>query len=176
MDHKALSVLILRMAGLLVVVYTIANAAKSFAAFLDPRMLQGDGGWRVVIAVLLSAALPIAIGLLLVYFPNAIASGVLKVPGGEVTPGDVGPLQRVAFSTLGLWLSLYAVVDAVYFWGRARLYFQYIEDAPVYAKGPALPPDDFGGLVSCAVQLVIGVWLLLGNRGLVNLLARLRGQ
>jgi hypothetical protein len=174
MDHKALSALILRLAGLLVIVYTVTNVAKSFGPFFDPTTMRGVGVWQVLVAALLSVGLPILIGLLLVYFPSTIATSVLKVQGGEVSAEDVRPLQRVAFSTLGLWLTLYSVIDAVYFWGRARLYFQYIEDMPAYGNAPALTPGEFGGLLSCAVQLVIGVCLLLGSRGLVNLLARIR--
>ena len=174
MDHKALSALILRIAGLLVIVYTVINVAKSFGPFFDPTMMRGVGVWPVVLAALLSVGLPILIGLLLIYFPSTMATSVLKVQGAEVNAEDIRPLQRVAFSTLGLWLALYAIIDAVYFWGKTRLYFQYMEDMPAYGKAPALPPDDFGGLLSCAVQLVIGVCLLLGSRGLVNMLVRIR--
>jgi hypothetical protein len=174
MDHKALSALILRIAGLLVIVYTVTNVAKSFGPFFDPTTMRGVSVWPVVVASLLSVGLPILIGLLLIYFPKTIAINVLKVQGAEVNPEDIRPLQRVAFSTVGLWLALYAVIDAVYFWGKARLYFQYMEGMPAYGKAPALPPDDFGGLLSCAVQLIIGICLLLGSRGLVNMLARVR--
>lgn len=44
------------------------------------------------------------------------------------------------------------------------------------ATGPAIGPQEFAGLVSAGLQLAFGIWLLLGSRGLVNALARLRGR
>jgi hypothetical protein len=174
-DHKALSALILRIAGLLIVVFTITNAAKNLDFFFSPSTPQGVSVWPMLAATLVSVGLPVLVGLLLVYFPSAIATRVLKVQGADVNVDDIKALQCVAFSTLGLWLTLYAVVEAVYYWAKARLYLQYIAEMRWQGTLPPMQPDDFGGLVSCAVQLVFGIWLLVGNRGLVNVLARLRG-
>jgi hypothetical protein len=175
MDHKSLAALILRISGLLIIVYAVTNAAKNFAPFFNPRTIQEVGVGPIVIGVLVSVVVPVLIGLVLVYFPKSIANPLTKVEGVDAGAEHVRPLQRVAFSAIGLWLSLYAVIDATYFYAKARLYMRFVENIPSYATPSPFLPDDFGGLVSCAVQFVIGLWLLIGNRGLVNALTRLRG-
>ena len=45
----------------------------------------------------------------------------------------------------------------------------------IAAQGYAgLGPNEFADLITAALQLIVGLWLLLGSRGLVNVFARLR--
>jgi hypothetical protein len=177
MDHKALAVLIIRIAGLLVIVSAITYAARSFG----PLFVTADTEQKVGVEVLLAAALvsvviPVALGVVLVYFPGTVTTRVLRIEGLESgNEGDVRALQRVAFAAIGLWLTLYAVIDAVYFYSKAELYLRFLAGMHASSKAPLLSSDDFGGLVSSGIQLIIGVWLLIGNRGIVNALSRLQG-
>src|SRR5438128_1609531 len=176
MEHRALAALIIRIAGLLVIVSAITNAARSFGPFFDPATVQKVGLGLLLFSTLMSVGIPILLGLVLVYFPGAITTRVLRIEGLDAGgENNTKPLQRVAFATIGLWLTTYALIDAVYFYAKARLYFRILEEMPAYSKPPLISPDDFGGLVASGLQLIIGLWLLLGNRGIVNALARLRG-
>jgi hypothetical protein len=174
-EHRALASLILRIAGLLVIVYSITNAAKTLMPVFMPSTAPPLSGWPITLTVVVGVVLPVAIGLVLIYFPGPIASAALRVDGVEVAPDEIGPLQQVAFSAIGLWLALFAIVDAAYYYGKTRLYLRYVEDSPTYVKMPPLLPDDFGGYVSCVIQLILGILLIVGSRGLVKVLARLRG-
>lgn len=176
MEHRALASLIIRIAGLLVIVSAITNAARSFGPFFDPTTVQKIGIGLLLLSTLVSVGIPILLGLVLVYFPSAITTRVLRIEGLDAGgENDTRPLQRVAFATIGLWLTAYALIDAVYLYAKARLYFRILEEMAAYSKPPPISPDDFGSLVSSGMQLIIGLWLLVGNRGIVNVLARLRG-
>ncbi|TMH37945.1 MAG: hypothetical protein E6H56_16605 [Betaproteobacteria bacterium] len=176
MDHRALAALIIRVAGLLVIVSAITYATKSFGPFFVADTVQKVGVELLLASAFVSVVIPIALGLVLVYFPGMITTRVLRIEGLESgSESDTKALQRVAFTTIGLWLTLYAVIDAVYFYSRARLYFRFFQDMPAYSKLPPLSPDDFGGLLASGLQLIIGLWLLIGNRAIVNVLTRLRG-
>jgi hypothetical protein len=121
-------------------------------------------------------AIPLIVGLILIYLPGTITSRVLKIEGLESgSESNVVPLQRVAFGAIGLWLTVYAVLDAIYVYVKTRIYFRLLEDMPAYARPPSLSPEDFASLVAAALQLALGLWLLLGNRGIANVIARLRG-
>ena len=176
MEHRALAALIIRIAGLIVIVSAITYTAKSFGPFFVADTAQKLSTDLVLVSIVISLVIPVVLGLLLVYFPGAITTRVLKIEGLESgSEKDTQAIERVAFAAIGLWLTLYAVIDAVYFYAKARLFFRFLEDMPAYAKPPPILADDFGGLVSCAVQLLIGLWLLIGNRGIENILGRLRG-
>jgi len=174
MDHRALAALIIRVAGLLIVVSAITTyATYSFAPFF-----LGDTTQKVEIlltSAFVSVVIPVALGLVLVYFPGTITTRVLRIEGLESgSESDVKALQRVAFAAIGLWLTLYAVIDAVSIYSKVRLYHRFFADMPTYSRPPAWSSDDFGGLVASGLQLIIGLCLLIGNRGIVNVLTRLQ--
>ena len=176
MEHRAFAGLIIRITGVVVIVSTITNSARSFVPFFDPVTVQRVGLGLLLFSALVSVVLPILLGLVLVYFPGTITTRVFRIEGLDAgSEDDTRSLQRVAFATIGVWLAAYALIDAVYVYAKARLYFRILEEMPAYSKPPVMSPDDFGSLVSSCLQLLIGLWLLLGNRGIVSVLARLRG-
>ncbi|HEU5178090.1 MAG TPA: hypothetical protein VFU24_11620 [Burkholderiales bacterium] len=176
MEHRALASLILRIAGLLLVVTTVANAAKSFAPLFYAGNPDKVGIGLLLLAGFVTVVIPILLGIVLIYFPRAMTTRVLRVEGLESgDASNTAALQRVAFAVTGMWLAAYAVIDSVYTYARVRLYYRFLEEMPSYARPPSISADDFAALVSSALQLVIGLWLLIGNRGIVNALSRLRG-
>jgi hypothetical protein len=174
MEHRALAALMLRIAGLLLIVWALADAGKS----LGPFVVQPRGGFDfglVAAGVLFGLAMPVGIGLVLLYFPGTLTTRVLRIPGIESPrDGELPAYERVAFAVMGLWWVLDAILDALYVYARSRLYLRFMEDQPAYVRLPALTPDDFASLVVSAAQLLIGLWLMLGNRGLAGLLYRIR--
>lgn len=119
MEHKALAALIIRLAGLWQIVVAANALPQAIAPLFNAEYARTAGyGWLALNAVL-TIAVPLAIGLFLVYFPRTVAGSMLR---------------------------------------------------------PAIGPEEFAGLVTAGLQLAFGIWLLLGSRGLVNALARLRGR
>jgi hypothetical protein len=174
-EHRALATLIVRVTGLLIIVYAVTGATKSFTPFFTSTGASQPSAVVMVLSVMVVLVVPVLLGLIFIYFPATVTTQILRIEGGPIDAEQIEPLQRVAFSAIGLWLVLFSIIDATYFYGKTRLYQQLVDDAPTYGKMPALLPDDFGGLASCAVQLVIGILLLIGNRGIVNAIGRLRG-
>jgi hypothetical protein len=102
---------------------------------------------------------PFAVGLALIYFPSTIATQVLRIEGIEPkSPNDSTLLERVAVSVMELWFTQ-----------------RFIENQYPGASGPSIGPGEFAGFITAALQLILGLWLLLGSRGLANAFARLRG-
>ena len=173
MDYRALAVLLIRVAGLVAIVSALNASAASLARLFDPKGLAEVGSLWLATVVIVPVVLPLVLGLVMIYFPATIVSGVLRIDGFDnVSESNIQPLQRVAFSAFGLYLIVYSVLDSMFIYSRVRLYHMLIDSQPVSVKMPPLLPDDFAGLVTTAIQFVLGICILFGNRGLSNVIAR----
>jgi hypothetical protein len=175
MEHRALAALMVRLVGLWELVVAVGSIPASILPFFEPAYLQKAG-----LAVALASAfsmfgVPFILGLLLIYFPKTVVTRVLRIEGIE--PQDGGEarfLERVAVSALGLWFAVQAVIDQVYHLSKWHLYRRMMVDSYSGAAGPSIGPQEYAGIIAATIQLALGLWLLLGARGLVNALERLR--
>lgn len=146
--------------------YLLVGALTRLAPLLwDQVRIDGVGPW------LAGAAVLFAFGAVLWMFADLVARAALAGPDEPRFEStlDYGQWQALAFSLLGLWLALTGLLDLV--WNAAAIWW--------FARGPGvdldLGPNRFADIVTCALQVVAGIALLLGHRGLSGLLARLRG-
>lgn len=175
MEHRALAALIIRITGMLVIFWAISDAGKAFAPMFHQDSVQRVGIGLLLLSIFVSLVIPILLGLWLVYFPGTITTKILRIPGIESPQhSDLPSYERVAFAAIGLWWTLDAILDGLYVYARSRIYLRIIEDYPVYAKAPAITPDDFASYIVSGLQFLVGLWLLLGNRGLASILSRIR--
>lgn len=165
-----------RMVGLWELVIAMTAVPSAIAPFFDPEYVAKVGLGTLLAAGLFSVGIPLLVGLGLVYFPGAVTTQVLRIQS-PATPEskDTSLLERVALGALGLWFAVQAILDGVHTFSTTYLYRRFVEDQRYPGiGGPAISPQEFAGLITAALQLAIGLWLLLGNRGLANALARLR--
>ena len=168
MDYKSLTLLLLRLTGVIIMVWAITAAPHTFVLLhLSAGVNTDSAPWLLTIV---ASALPILVGLLLVYFPGTIANKIVA-PGTESI--DILNLQQLAFSVLGLYFISLAVFDAVYWLAKLRIYFAVYSELN-YGRPDRLLPNDFAGIASTCVQFVSGLVLLFGGRRLANLVHRLR--
>jgi hypothetical protein len=175
MEHRVLAALIMRIAGLLVIVSSVSKAAESIGPIFRPDLFEKVGISLLLLSIVVSVIIPIILGVVLIYFPRSVATKVLRIEGLDpASENELRPLQQVAFAAIGLWLTIYAILDAVYVYARARIYLRFFEDIPAHVKPPQITSDDFASLIMSGLQLLIGLVLLIGHRGIVNALAKLR--
>jgi hypothetical protein len=175
MEHRALAALIIRITGMLIIFWAISDAGKAFGPIFYQDSIQKIGIGLLLLSIVFSFVVPLAAGLLLVYFPGLVTTRILRIPGIEgLRESDLPNYERVAFAAIGLWWTLDAVLDGLYVYAKSRIYLRIIEDYPVHTRPPAVTPDDFASYVVSGLQLAIGLWLLLGNRGLAGVLHRIR--
>lgn len=176
MDSRALANLIVRLSGLIVVVYAVTSSAKTIAQIFDTPFSQGIPYSDLALSAFFSLGIPLIVGLALIYFPATIARKALRIEAADIDSNSASLLQYVAFSSIGLWLVVFSIIDATYFLGKTRLYLRYFQDYSATMPMPPMLPDDFAGMVSCGVQLVLGLLLFIGSRGLVKLGENFRGR
>ena len=176
MEHRAIASLMIRMAGLWELVAAVNAIPSAVAPFFNPEYVSKAGMGMLLAAGSFSVVTPLLIGFALIYLPGMVTTHVLRIaPLTVEEPRDPSLLERVAIATLGLWFAIQAVLDGVHAFSRWHLYQRFVEQRYPGAIGPAIAPQDFAGLITAVLQLAIGLWLLLGNRGLANAFARLRG-
>ena len=178
MEHRALAALVLRFTGLVVLVTTITNATGQLLVYFVPDPTVPDVGSARVVLVVLLVVVPVAIALLLIYFPSAVLTRVLRVPGLKGPfESDILPLQRVAFAALGLWFVLDGITDAAYVAAQNRWFFRVDEAVRLLLEPgyePPLSAHEFSMYVVGALRVVLGLALLVGSGALARLLAKLR--
>ncbi|MDR3415055.1 MAG: hypothetical protein P4L83_02620 [Nevskia sp.] len=172
MELRALSNLLLRLAGLLILVHTVLAVPGRIVDLYVVTASTPHPQLEIWTVSVLSAVFPAIAGLALLYFPSAITNAV--VGKSEQPPSfSVDQLQGLAFSTLGLYFVSKAAYDAVYWYAKLRLYDLAVKHLS-YADAPAMLPREFAGMVSTGAQFFIGMFLLLGGGSLAALIVKLR--
>jgi len=177
MEHRALAALVIRLVGFWELVVAANALPNAIGPFFNPQYVQQASLFVLIGSAMFAVVLPLAVGVLLIYFPRTIASGAVRVEGVEPNGDEASQLERVGVCLMGLWLVIDAAMDAVYNASRWHLYNRVIErQYGAGAEGPPIGPTEFAGLVTAVIQLLLGLWLLIGTQGLVNLFQRLRGR
>jgi hypothetical protein len=174
MDYRSLTSLMLRLAGVFIVVSALTSAPSTILGLLNARIgSQSVSTWPLAAAGFATFAIPFLVGLLLINFPATIANRMVSA-GAETADSLV--LQQVAFSTLGLYFMTVAAYDAIYWWAKVWFYSAVYAER-VNVPGPRhLTEDELAGIISTGAQFVAGMAIMLGGHGIANLLHRLRTQ
>jgi len=159
----------------------IAVALRLFALFLVVTAVRHAAGlaslgrleesaMTILAAAALMFALTLAFAAVLWYFPLTIARKLLpslRDAGAALSPQGLR-VQEMAIVVLGLWVLASALPDTSY-WLSLVLF----TSGAGYESFSWLP-ENKANIVATAVEIVIGFVLILGARGLSNLLYRLR--
>lgn len=175
MDHRSLSNLLIRLAGVIIIissVLAIPHTVVSLATTGSP----GDSLTSAIIMAGVSTLLPALIGLGLLWFPGTVTNRVICEAKGDTSiTTDPVNLQQLVFSALGMYFFASSLFDAVYWLSRLKLYYAALDVLPSFQKAPFILPDDFAGMMSTATEFIVGIYLLFGSKGISNLVAKLRG-
>src|SRR5262245_34910547 len=171
MDYKSLSALLLRVAGVIILVSAVGTIPSTFVKLYDAKSATADVmvSWLLTVS---AVGVPILVGLALIYFPMMITNQLLHTEGESTI--DLSRLEQLAFSVLGVYFVANALLDGFHWIAELRLYFVFYEEmAPVQPF--RLPPRSFADIAASCLQLIIGLFLLFGGPGLASLVQRLRG-
>jgi hypothetical protein len=129
--------------------------------FIDSRDVPGSGLVIVTIAV---AVVLLFICVALWRLPLVVAQRLIPQPTlDQPSRLPVEQLQTAAFCLLGLWLLTEALPHAVYV--AMIVYHSSKSNASV-----SLSPWEYATTVQVLAELIIGLWLLFGARGLLGIL------
>lgn len=170
---------IARLCCKVIAIYALIRAIESLSGATDNlSLLVGFGGlaWRDYFPTIFGVVPSVVLTALAVYFWRRAGVVAAWITGHDLQDDPDEPdarperidskeLQTVAFATLGLW----AIIDStpqlfdLVLWGTL-FSSDASENVPWFLSQVAL----------ASAQLGLGVWLLFGSRGLVQLLYKLR--
>jgi len=161
-DQRAIFTVIVKTAGLLLLIYTLLLAQYQIVTYL----LGGKGSGMLLLGlVVFPVILPAAVGAFLFRFPNVAAQSL--VGDSPAIPSDFHErLQVVIFSGIGLYFLIQGATRISYY---VSLYAFFDDQTGSFAD-----PTRRANFVSAAISTALGVWLVLGARGVAGLVTRLR--
>lgn len=175
MDHKALSALLIKLAGAFIIINALTDFPRYFANVVS---LGGNDLplWILLAGGALPLLVPLLAGVGMFMFPGMITNRLIHTPAEQESLVQATPrLEAAAFSVLGGYLVFRAIADAAYLFSKFKLYEKVILQDPIYV-GPNILPDEFASFVTTGIEFLMGVSLLLGAKGLVRLKDRIRGR
>lgn len=160
----------------------VAISARLFAVFLvvlavrmGGGLLQGleeIGSWGGAAVIFSFTSLPVLMAAaLLWFFPLTVARNVLPVlkhPAPALS-ADAKAIEEVGVTLIGIWLVAVALSDALYW-----VVF-FVVSGQINHPSFELTPDQKAGAIVTALELLIGLWLVLGVKGIVGAIRRFRG-
>lgn len=171
MPLRDIARLLVKIAGLVIIVSAVIDLPVLLARSLpiEEPMTARD----VIAMALVPPAIAVLIGIVMFWGAGRIADRLLVAPAAPGRGGslDLRAIEEIAIAALGLYFAATAIADAFYYWGKAGLYYRYVTENNIPL--PVIAADDFGGFVSTAVRLAIGLILVLLSRGIVAVRRRL---
>lgn len=165
MDYRTLTTLLLKIVGVGTVIYAVSNIP---AYFLNYYAFQRESFLYFLGISIVPFTLTLALGLALWFFPAKVTNTIVADIGDSASSLDAGKLQTVAICTLGMWV----LVEGV---GNLSYWTTYLTMTHRIEPGATLmTPDHYADLLSVASEIVLGLILLLGARGIAALIYRLR--
>lgn len=174
MDYRTITSLMLRIAGVLILVQLVLFFPREFISLIQ---WGGESANRQELFVLLglSLILPVVIGVMLIYFPSIVTNRIISAKDEVESIAKFEDLRPLAFSCMGLYFISSSLFDGIYWLAKLNIYYSAVAKEQWIGSPPAIMPDDFAGIASTVFQLLIGLILLLGSKGINNLVTRLRG-
>jgi hypothetical protein len=165
-DTKSIAVVLLKITGLVLIVISISGLPAYFP-------LTGDAYKFSIREVLATAAValgPLAIiGLILWFFPGTVANKIVSGEPSDPSAGGARPIELAALTVLGVYLVTHAILGAV---RDGVLLILVSRDNGNFS---AVPASVTAHIAATIAELLIGVALCIGARGVMRVIERLRG-
>jgi hypothetical protein len=163
MDLRAISALLLKIAGLVLIAHAITRAPSLFAYAARENWAARE----VLIMAGLGIGPQLMLGLLFWFFPSTIANKVVAGPpsGGN---SEFREIQLIALAVLGVFLIANSLIDAAQLIATVITFNRESPDVPL---SPLVPR-----VVGAVVGLLIGLGICLGRVGLSVQIDKLRGR
>jgi hypothetical protein len=155
-------------------IYSFIQALYIIAEKLPYPYWKGNYEDKFFVAIKASAPalLLIAFGLIIWGLSDLIASSLFKSEdSNEVDSIAPVEIHIIAFSSVGLYLLCESIPHIF----KIIMFYYHIKEATI-SVGPGLLVEEYSLMAYAITKLLIGLWLLLGSRGIVKVIRNTRGM
>jgi len=168
MDIKQLSSLLVKVAGIVLIVYAISGIPNNINSYL----FQGkDTAINFAVWVIIPVLFPFLIGMAMWKFPTIITNKVINGVSNEVEGNTFRELELIALTILGLVLLFFALSDItfnlIYVWATNQ-----VNNSPVSAL--LISPEDWGHIAGTFVEIIFALVLLFRSKGVIGIIKKFR--
>ena len=156
--------------------HMLVNATLSLPAALALIKETIEVGVRFVpnsIVLIITGLAYVTVALLLFIYAKEFAGYVtrgLDNPSIQISEGHLGVLQTVALTILGAYILTYAIPNLVKIVTLYLLPNPVTENDVFYPAAQRRVPVEY--LVEAVAQLALGIWLIVGSKGITRVLRR----
>ena len=167
MSGNRIDVVLVKLCAVVIVVLSLQGLTGYVAYFV-----AGESSYvQAVLAFLLVFLIPVGLAALLWFFPVSTLR-LKELEDKATTTLEPASLILVGITLVGLYVLVFGVIDLFYFEAVRVAEATYAGADPWGLFKPS--PDTVAGRYTNILQIVIGAGLLLGRKGLANLLAAAR--
>ncbi|MET1255010.1 hypothetical protein [Aliikangiella maris] len=168
MTHRNILVIVLRLAAVFLAIRVLENFPQQFIGFLN----LGDE-YRTPSYLILAVIMPNAISLLLAallwLFPDKLIATIIPdATKNKSDPEYFENLNSALISAVGVYIIAFGLADLIYFFALKK------EMISQFGEGIVLQPTDHAAFVATLAEVVIGVLLIIGNKGVTQVIYKIR--
>jgi len=172
MKYNDLSILLLKISGLLIFIISMINLPNYFVNYYSLQNFydnQVSDFFTILVSVAIPLAITILISFVLLIFPKSLTNAfVLKTT--DKSEINLESIPSVVFMGLGMYILAFALADAVYWVSH----FSFIQRGIPGAEYLTL--ENKARFVATVAEILIGLGLLLGAKGINNIVLKLRNS
>ena len=160
---------LVRLGAIVVVVNAFRNVAYHSVYFFNPDAPLGP----FLVNVGLTFFMPCAIAMFLWLFPAKVLRNGSNGHASDYSSGiTADQLLVVGILLLGLYATAFGVIDLIYFEAQRFAEYRYVEAYELDRHDPS--PATTAGRVTNIAQIIFGLILIFGRRGMSRLLYKIR--
>lgn len=152
-------------------IYSFIVAADMLADNVTKLFNENYSSVQLLLRTTMPSALMMISGLMIWYISPALAARLSRdLTQDKNHVFSIHEMQEVAFSTIGLFILVNALPDLIY---QLAVYYRVVLHlSDVKSSSLSLAGNLY--LISLAIKLLLGIWLLIGSRRIVKIVSAMR--
>lgn len=169
MDFRQISALLIKISGLVVIVFAVTGIPGYINSFL---YIGNDTLVNFIMWIVIPLVFPLSIGLAMWFFPKSITNKIIKNNNESIDANKItAEIEQIAITVLGLILLFFALSDLTF--NLVNIFLVNKENYGSFSL-IKISAEDWGHLVGTLVELTFAIFLIVRTKGIIIIISKLR--